>query len=217
MKEEDYLSLSRIQHFKYCKRQWALLELEQVWIENRDTTLGKIIHENVDDTYFFEKRKDRIYERSVWVKSNELKIVGVCDLIIYKKDEYGVKIPNYDGLWIPYVVEYKKGKPKKDHYDIDQLVAEVMCLEEMHGIKINKSALYYKTPNKRLEINITDELRREVIGIVHDMYDYYTNNIIPPASKTIDCKRCSLVNYCMPSITKNKLNAKNYINKIVEE
>ena len=54
MDEEDYLSLSRIQHFVFCKRQWALLELEQIWFENKDTTLGKLIHENVDDPYFYE-------------------------------------------------------------------------------------------------------------------------------------------------------------------
>lgn len=217
MDEEDYLSLSRIQHFVFCKRQWALLELEQIWFENKDTTLGKLIHENVDDPYFYEKRKDRIYERSLRVKSDELKIVGICDLVIYEKNENGVEIENYNGLWLPYVVEYKKGRVKKTKADIYQLVAEVMCLEEMHNIKLKKSALYYKSPNKRLEIDITDELRQEVRDIVTQMYDIYNQNKIPKASKNINCKNCSLVDYCMPKLTKKKKSAINYINRIVME
>lgn len=217
MDEEDYLSLSRIQHFVFCKRQWAILELEQIWFENKDTTLGKLIHENVDDPYFYEKRKDRIYERSLRVKSDELKIVGVCDLVIYEKNENGVEIENYNGLWLPYVVEYKKGRAKKTNADIYQLVAEIMCLEEMHNIKLKKSALYYKSPNKRLEIDITDELRQEVRDIVAQMYEIYTQNKIPRASKNINCKNCSLFDYCVPKLTKKKKSVINYIDRIVME
>lgn len=29
--EEDYLQLSGLQHFAYCRRQWALIHLEQQW------------------------------------------------------------------------------------------------------------------------------------------------------------------------------------------
>lgn len=32
--EEDYLQLSGLQHFAYCRRQWALIHLEQQWAEN---------------------------------------------------------------------------------------------------------------------------------------------------------------------------------------
>jgi len=31
-KEEDYLQLSGIQHFLFCRRQWALIHLEQQWV-----------------------------------------------------------------------------------------------------------------------------------------------------------------------------------------
>ena len=32
--EEDYLLLSGIQHFVFCRRQWALIHIEQQWEEN---------------------------------------------------------------------------------------------------------------------------------------------------------------------------------------
>jgi len=33
-KEEDYLQLSGIQHFAFCRRQWALAYIELQWDEN---------------------------------------------------------------------------------------------------------------------------------------------------------------------------------------
>ena len=31
--EDDYLMLSGLQHFMYCRRQWALIHIEQQWEE----------------------------------------------------------------------------------------------------------------------------------------------------------------------------------------
>lgn len=44
IKEDDYLSLSGIQHFAYCRRQWALIHIEQQWSENYQTTSGELMH-----------------------------------------------------------------------------------------------------------------------------------------------------------------------------
>lgn len=35
--EEDFLQLSALQHFVFCKRQCALIHIEQAWTENRFT------------------------------------------------------------------------------------------------------------------------------------------------------------------------------------
>ena len=39
--EEDYLLLSGIQHFQFCRRQWALIHIEQQWGENVKTIEGQ--------------------------------------------------------------------------------------------------------------------------------------------------------------------------------
>ena len=44
-KEEDYLMLSGIQHFAFCRRQWALIHIEQQWQENERTAEGELLHE----------------------------------------------------------------------------------------------------------------------------------------------------------------------------
>ena len=38
---DDWLPLSGIQHFCFCRRQWALIHLEQQWAENRRTVEGQ--------------------------------------------------------------------------------------------------------------------------------------------------------------------------------
>ena len=47
--EEDYLLLSGIQHFVFCRRQWALIHIEQQWEENVRTVEGNIMHKRAHD------------------------------------------------------------------------------------------------------------------------------------------------------------------------
>ena len=42
--EDDYLMISGIQHFKFCRRQWALIHIEQQWAENEYTVIGELMH-----------------------------------------------------------------------------------------------------------------------------------------------------------------------------
>ena len=56
--EEDYLQLSGLQHFAFCRRQWALIHIEKQWEENLRTTEGHIMHERAHDESIREFRKD---------------------------------------------------------------------------------------------------------------------------------------------------------------
>ena len=47
---DDWLPLSGIQHFCFCRRQWALIHLEQQWAENRRTVEGQLDHEKAVST-----------------------------------------------------------------------------------------------------------------------------------------------------------------------
>ena len=46
--DEDLLMLSGIQHITFCKRQWALIHIEQQWAENNLTIEGNWMHQKVD-------------------------------------------------------------------------------------------------------------------------------------------------------------------------
>lgn len=49
--EEDFLAISGLQHFAFCRRQWALIHIEQQWQENLRTVEGHILHENAHDAF----------------------------------------------------------------------------------------------------------------------------------------------------------------------
>jgi len=63
--EDNYLLVSGIQHFQFCKRQWALIEIEQQWDENVRTVEGRRIHEKVDQPFLREKRNDLLIIRAL--------------------------------------------------------------------------------------------------------------------------------------------------------
>lgn len=33
-RDDDYLQIAGIQHFAFCRRQWALIHIEQAWADN---------------------------------------------------------------------------------------------------------------------------------------------------------------------------------------
>lgn len=65
--EEDYLMISGIQHFEFCKRQWALIHVEQQWEENVHTVVGKLMHKKVHDPYLTEKRNQQMQTDCSWL------------------------------------------------------------------------------------------------------------------------------------------------------
>jgi CRISPR-associated exonuclease Cas4 len=46
--DDDMLALSGLQHLAFCPRQWGLIHLEQVWVENVRTVEGRLLHEWTD-------------------------------------------------------------------------------------------------------------------------------------------------------------------------
>lgn len=205
--------LSGIQHFYFCKRQWALIHIEQQWAENRATMEGKFIHETADDPFFVESRKDTFISRAIPLVSYNLGFIGVADIIEFKKSSKGIRIIGREGLWIPNIVEYKRGKPKEDKRDIVQLVLEVICLEEMLQCNISSSYFYYNETRRRVKVEITDELREEVINLGKEMHEIYNKKVTPVAIKGKNCRSCSLVDICIPRITNKKVNVSNYIKR----
>lgn len=108
-------------------------------------------------------------------------------------------------------MEYKRGKDKKDIYDIVQLVAQAICLEETLGCTIEYSYLYYHRVNQKKRIEITPELRKEVVSLASQMHEYYEHKVVPKAEYFKNCQLCSLVDICMPRLSKKNRNIDNYI------
>ena len=140
--ENSYLMLSGIQHFQFCKRQWALIHIEQQWEENVRTIEGQYLHQKTDQPFIREKRGNKLTVRAMPIKSNELKITGICDVVEFIKDNNGIEITGAEGKYVAYPIEYKRGKPKMNDSDVLQLTAQAMCLEEMLLCEINTGFVF---------------------------------------------------------------------------
>ena len=213
---DELLALSGIQHFCFCRRQWALIHIERQWHENVLTVEGKLLHNRVDNPFFTEARKGVIITRSMPVASYRLGLYGVCDVVEFTQSPDGVNLYGRDGSFQPAPVEYKRGKPKKNRCDEVQLCAQAICLEEMMSIQITFGYLYYGEIRHRVEIELTDELRQLVSKYSEEMHSYFERGYTPKVKPSKACKSCSLEDICMPGLQEMGLTASKYIQKQID-
>lgn len=214
--EEEYLQLSGIQHFAFCRRQWALAYIELQWAENMRTVEGKLMHEKAHDVTSREKRGDILISRAMPVSSRELGISGECDIVEFHRCENGISLQGYDGLYCVVPIEYKRGKPKQNHVDILQLAAQAMCLEEMLCCEIPYGYLYYGEIRHREKVEFAEAVRAEVSAMLQEMHGYFSRRYTPKVKWSKSCNACSLKDICLPVLGKNK-SAQKYVEAHIAE
>lgn len=200
--EDEFLLISGIQHFSFCRRQWALIHMEQLWKENLRTVEGRIVHERCHDEGFTEKRKDLLTTRGMRVFSRTLGAVGQCDVVEFHRQADGARLFGQEGAWQAVPVEYKRGKPKTEDCDRLQLAAQAMCLEEMLGGEVPRAYLFYDEIRRREEVEITEALRQEVRDVFREMHDYARRGHTPKAKPKKQCQSCSMKELCLPRLPK---------------
>jgi CRISPR-associated exonuclease Cas4 len=213
---DNYLMLSGIQHFIFCKRQWALIHIEQQWEENVRTIEGQHLHRKADKPFIREKRGSKLTVRAMPVISHELRITGTCDVVEFVQDNSGVEINGMEGKHVVYPVEYKRGKPKTSDADILQLTAQAICLEEMLLCDIQKGYIFYNEIKHRVEVPITFEAKNAVREIVEEMNAYFNRKHTPKVKTGKYCNSCSLIHICLPKLM-NKRSVKSYIEGMLGE
>ncbi len=217
--DDDMLMLSGIQHYRFCPRQWALIHIEQQWEDNRLTIEGQFQHRRVDDPFYRQKCGNYISLRSVNIASHYLGLYGVTDVVeLHPTDDTtnSIRHPKYAGLWLPYPIEYKHGRPKRDEVDEVQLTAQAMCLEEQYGITILKGAFFYAEIRQRVEVTFDDRLRTIVRYCAEKMHELFASRQLPPITSGKYCEKCSLKDICMPQ-TAMCSNVSHYLKKHLYE
>lgn len=193
--------LSGIQHFNFCRRQWALIHIEQQWQENVRTLEGSYVHEVTDNPFLREKRGDKLIVRAMSVQSRQLGITGICDVVEFVRDPSGIPLAGEEGRFLPYPVEYKRGKPKRDDTDRSQLIAQLMCLEEMLACELSLGYLFYDEIKHRVEVFVTPEDKAKVRDTILEMHQYFQRKHTPRAKAGPKCQNCSLHGICLPELT----------------
>jgi CRISPR-associated exonuclease Cas4 len=205
--EDDLLMLSALQHLLFCPRQCALIHVEQLWIENRLTAEGRILHERVH-TAAKESRRTIRLEFDMPIRSLELGLIGRADVVEFHLQD--------NGVWQPYPVEYKRGRPKKDDSDRVQLCAQALCLEEMLSVDVPVGALYYGKKKRRSEVEFDQNLRTTTIEAARTLHDLFQNRRTPPPQYSRRCDNCSFVELCLPRTVGKKNKVANYMKRMIK-
>ncbi len=160
------------------------------------------MHERAHDSGLREKRGDLIIARDLSVASASLGVSGTCDVVEFKRAPKGIPLPDEEGLFQPFPVEYKHGAPREDGANALQLCGQALCLEEMLCCDVPKGALYFGALRKRVEVEFTPELRREVRDTLEEMHQLYRRGHTPKVRPSKACNACSLKELCLPKLSR---------------
>ncbi len=163
------------------------------------------MHERADSERV-EMRGDRKIVCSLMIRSLRLGVSGKADVVEFFKK---------DGIWVPFPVEYKRGRPKKNDSDRVQLCAQAMCLEEMLNVEVSCGALFYGKRKRRQAIDFDHVLRSKTEDTARAVHAMLAQGMTPSARRTKKCETCSLLSLCMPEKTGINRSASRYLSSIL--
>ena len=206
--EDDLLPLSALQHLLFCERQCALIHVEQLWVENLFTAQGRLMHERVDSGGH-ESRGDVRTVYAMPLRSLRLGLVGKADVVEFHRQE--------SGKWLPFPVEHKRGRPKKENWDRVQLCAQAICLEEALGVKVPEGALFYGKNRRRQPVVFDSSLRAETEETAARLHELIASGRTPPPSYDKKCDSCSLKEFCLPKTLEKPYRVERYLKRMMAD
>ncbi|ARN56661.1 CRISPR-associated protein Cas4 [Sedimentisphaera salicampi] len=219
--EEQFLQLSGLQHYQFCKRQWGLIHIELLWAENFLTASGNLLHSRVHkrDT---EMRGGVLMSRGLRLHSYKLGLAGQADIVQFERsdssnDKLTCDLPAFEGRWKPCPVEFKHGKPKISACDRIQLCAQAVCLEEMLEVQIDLGQIFYGKTRRREDVEFTEQLRDKTAALANEIHKVFDLGVVPKVTPGPKCKSCSLRELCLPKTTGIDKKVKQYIERILSD
>jgi CRISPR-associated exonuclease Cas4 len=204
--EDDFLPLSGIQHLVFCRRQCALIHVEGVFRENHMTVDGRLRHAPADIPGG-RRRQDVEVERSVWLRSRKLGLVGKADRVEIRADQGQSRL---------FPVESKRSRRRSFEADCVQLCAQAMALEEMRGVDVPRGALYYIRSRRRVVVEFTPDLRARTEEAARVFHDLVKRGEVPRAQFDARCRYCSLRAVCLPGLTERPAALEGHLQRLVE-
>ena len=206
--EDNLLPLSALQHFVFCRRQCALIHIEQLWTENVFTAEGRVLHEGVHEEKHATRQGMRV-ETGISLRSLRLGLIGKADVVEFHTDASG-------RLRQPFPVEYKRGKNKQEDCDRVQLCAQALCLEEMLQVKILQGALYYGKDHQRVDVIFDEALRLQTEETAAQLHELIRLGRTPEPVYEKKCDTCSFLNLCLPKTIGKKRSVSQFLNQQVK-
>ena len=229
--DEQLVPISALQHLVFCARQCALIHVERVWSENSLTAEGQLLHKKTNTA------RDQSYQgvriaRSLNLVSRRLGLVGMSDVVEFKPPGetpqpirsaaalsalLKLSSPERFAGWLITPIEYKRGKPKTNRVwgDCDrvQLCAQTLCLEEMLSVEIPTGQIFYGEQRRRIDVEFDLALRAKTEQLCLELHLLLNSTQLPLPVNDRRCKRCSLIENCMPEQSQSREKASSWIQK----
>lgn len=193
MAVDHQVTLSEIEHFAFCRRQWALIFTDRIWADDIATVRGSIAHERVDQVTQRSERGRRVL-RGLTVWSDQYGLFGRADVV--EMDPDGV----------PYPVEHKSGRTAGTPA-IFQLAGQALCLEEMFDHAVPEGAIWLGGQRRRVPVPIDDGLRQQTLAIVDLIRSSRDSPELAPGAFDRRCRHCSLHDECLPQLVSDRRRA----------
>jgi CRISPR-associated exonuclease Cas4 len=190
--DEEFLSLSSLNHFLFCPRRCAMLRLEQVWADNAFTIEGTHGHRWADRGIDVQSEPGVWAVHGMLLRSRRLRLSGKADVIEFHYQA--------DGPPVPYPVEYKRGRRRKWDNDDVQLCAQGLSLEEMLGVAVPAGAIFHIKSKRRRQVEFTPGLRTRTEEAAQRLHELIAAGLTPPPVVKPRCRGCSLREVCMPEV-----------------
>lgn len=217
--EDDLLPLSAVSQLVFCERRAALMVLEKLWDDNTFTAEGSLLHEQSHQP-MTECHDEWRVVRGLWMRSLRLGLYGQADVVEFHRlnqpSAAAVPLSGLSGWWQPFPVEYKRGRLRRELSFEVQLCAQAICLEEMLGVSVPQGAVYYGKTRRRLEIDLSTDLRDKTSDAARRLHELIGAGNTPHAVFHKKCRSCSLLEVCLPRAMSPKKSVKNYLKQAIE-
>lgn len=206
---DDTINIRAIQHYMYCPRRFALLELNCDWAENAFVVKANLMHEHVHSGDHSFSTKSKIVRSSVALYNDhpDYNIFGIADCIEFEKDSGGVFIPELEGVYKVKLVEYKPKPPKDANYhesDAIQVFAQKLCADYVWKCD-SEAYIYYSEMKRRIRMPFDTEFEHYdsmLKSYLQNMRLILENASIPDKKQKTKCDGCSMGDMCFPKSSK---------------
>ena len=208
MDDDNLIPISALQHYLYCPRQCALIHVEQLWAENRQTAEGRLLHQRADQPQVEQRHGVRTVTAMPLINT-QLGISGVADVVEFHQGPTGE---------YAFPVEYKRGRAKAHRADEVQLCAQALCLEAMLGRPLEEGALFYGQARRRTNVTFDAGLRQHTRDIICATRDMINSGRTPLAEyQAKRCDACSLLELCQPHLLKHSHGVQAWLSQQLKE
>lgn len=201
---EEFLPLSAIWHFAYCRRRFYLIFVQGEWKENFFVADGAWKHKNVHrPSGAIPKELGELSSKvkkltSVWVESPSLRLRGIVDVAELRSPDGNKK--EYEII----LIEFKRGgrKPAKALFFSDAVLttAQAISFSESMGADVKKAKVFYFSSRRRFEVDVS-KFKDVVFSLASEMFRMMHSPKAPKPVLSKKCFGCSLADICLPSET----------------